>query len=395
MPSPKITERVHDLNKAKAITVFVRKTFKKRTFLKWTCLFLLGFLLRLLVSSFGSTFDFDSYKLVYESMIEGTLPWETRRYNYGSVWAAIILCAGKISMLQAELFRFVIILVLCTADWINSRFIMKYFSSRVSLFYYLNPISIMISGYYNQFDTLAIALCIVAIGFILKYENSKSNRDLALSVFFLTLSLSTKHIFAIFLIWLFFRYRGRERYILSVLPLILYLLHFVPFALLGKSRIIWEQVFLYWSANNAPFWRFFVRSEELVNSIGDHNAWHHGRLWMLLFLTAMICVGVGIRNVRLEVSLAIYTVSLVIFASAITTQFYAIAVFGVFCLFNPAFLYFIIVGSLLSITGPNGPLQHSESMISFPISAWDFPPHALTLGILYAFFVRKNSMYQS
>lgn len=355
-------------------------------------IFVLGLALRVFASTLGSTFDFESYQLVYKGLLEGTLPWETRRYNYGSVWAFVVFTAGKLSMSQVDLFRFIIIFVLCSADWVNSRFIRQFFSSKFGYFYFLNPISIMISGYYMQFDTLAIAFAVLAITHLMQFEALGSKKNLHMAVFFLSLSLMTKHVFAVFLIWLFFRYKGKVRFYLAVVPLSIFLLHFFPIALLGKWRVVWEQVFLYWSANNAPLWRFFVRDQGLVNQIGDHNAWHHGRLWMMLFLATMIIFGFITRNCKLKKLLAIYTICIVIFSSAITTQFYAIAAFGVFCLFNLAFLYFLIGGFYMTLVGPNGPLQNSSLSDGFPISAWDFPPHALLFGATLGWLIHKRPL---
>lgn len=372
--------------------MLVLNRVQTRRCIKWSIIFLVGFSLRIFASKIGSTFDFTSYKVVYSALLDGTTPWETRRYNYGSVWALVIFAAGKIASLHEDLFRFFLIFVLSLADGFNASFIAKYFSNKYAVYYFLNPISIVISGYYNQFDTVAIAFAAMSIHFLVKSEKSSSLRDLILSVAFLTLSLCTKHIFIIFLFWLYIRTRGRLRFLLSAVPLGLYLLHFLPFVLIGKGRVIWEQVFLYWSANNAPLWRFFVKDQDLVKEIGNHQAWHHGRLWMVLFLGAMIISALQLRKVELSKSLALYTVFLVVFASAITTQFYAIAIFGVFCLFNPVFLYFIFVGAYMTLVGTPGLLKGENPLDFFPISTWDFPPHALILGLIFWWLTSRRSM---
>jgi hypothetical protein len=43
----------------------------------------LGFLLRLSLVFSSTNFDFDSYKITANLVLEGVAPWQSQRYNYG------------------------------------------------------------------------------------------------------------------------------------------------------------------------------------------------------------------------------------------------------------------------------------------------------------------------
>jgi hypothetical protein len=160
---------------------------------------------------------------------------------------------------------------------------------------------------------------------------------------------------------------------------------------------ILSAVFKYWSSNNAPFWKFWFWDKGFAESLGDHTAWHHGRLWMILMLLAVTTVGYFSRREPLKNQFAIFTISLIIFASAITSQFLAIAAVGAAVFVNPGFILYFVVASLYLMAETAGlNISGLYSIVSVRgWNAWNVAPMLLCLGSLFQFgkvktFRKKN-----
>lgn len=358
-------------------------------------IFFLGFMLRISLVFSSTNFDFESYKITSALLLDGIPPWQSQRYNYGITWSLILSCLHLLSFENDYIFRLLIIIFLSFADLSISLTLKSWFGTKTALVFFLNPVSILITGHYNQFDNLSIAVGMLALVSLIRFqENSKVNY-LFVAIALLSLSLTIKHNLVLFLLWFMFsNFSNRIKLSLITVPCLLFLLHFVPFMLISlKDReSISSAVFKYWSSNNAPFWKFWFWDKGFAESLGDHTAWHHGRLWMILMLLSVTTVGYFSRREPIKKQFAIFTISLIIFASAITSQFLAIAAVGAAVFINLGFsLYFFIASLYLmaELAGLNiSALQPIVNVRGW--NSWNVAPFLLTLGVIREALRRKG-----
>lgn len=127
----------------------------------------LGIMLRYLVMSLGYNYDFTSYCIVGE--ISGNLRnvyAETTRYNYGPIFLCIQGVFYRISQIKPDnwmlIYRVMIVTVLTMADLGIAAFIANRHSYFKALVFFLNPVSIIITGFHNQFDNIAVMLALIS-----------------------------------------------------------------------------------------------------------------------------------------------------------------------------------------------------------------------------------------
>ncbi len=375
------------------IPLGVKITSHYKTFIPLILFF--GFLLRFCLAFTSTNFDFDSYKITASLVSDGVPPWQSQRYNYGISWSIVLSCLYSLSSGNDFVFRLLIIAFLSLADFSIYLILKGWFGYKSALVFFLNPISIIITGHYNQFDNFSIAVGLLAIKSLIAFQKTFEIRFLLACICLLTLSLTIKHNLALFLLWFIFStFSFRIKTVLIFVPYSFFLLHFVPFMLLSKfdRESILSAVFKYWSANNAPFWKFWFWDKGFAESLGDHTAWHHGRLWMVLMFISVTYVGFLCRRLDLKYSLPIYSLALILFSSALTSQFLAIAAIGAAVFFNFGFLLFFIFQTILLVADPAG---FDSKMITQFIdlerwNSWNTAPALLAVGILQFVFSRRR-----
>ena len=214
-------------------------------------LVLVGLLLRLSIQVLGYNYDFESFTIVGKLVSEGKNVYaHTHRYNYGPVWFLILGVLYKFSLTFTNspynpiyIYRTLIIIILTLADGLIALWLYKNFGKKSALWFWLNPISIYITGWHNQFDNLAIATGLWALEFL------STTKTLALSL--LGISLSIKHIFFVFPLWLIPRYKNAKRKVLMILPYFIFSILFLPFSTSQKAiQGIIENVIFY--SSNYP-----------------------------------------------------------------------------------------------------------------------------------------------
>jgi hypothetical protein len=348
---------------------------------------ILGFILRLSLVFSSTNFDFESYKITSNLILNNVPPWQSQRYNYGISWSLVLGVLYLLSNENELTFRLLIIIVLSIADLCIFFILKRWFGNKTALIFFMNPVSIIITGHYNQFDNAAIAVGLMALYSLSQFQKSTESKYLVITVLLLSLSLTIKHNLALFLIWfLFSNFNIKIKLNLIIVPYFLFCLHFIPFMLLSKfnRESILSAVFKYWSSNNAPFWKFWFWNKEFAESLGDHTAWHHGRLWFLLMIFAVTLVGFFLRNVDIYFLLPAYSLALLIFSSAITSQFLVIASLGAAVFFNWGFAIFFVISTIGLLAEPGGFNSEFFRMI-LEIrgwSSWNTAPGLLLLGIV-------------
>ena len=305
----------------------------------------LGVILRYVVMTLGHNFDFESYCIVGE--ISGDLRnvyAETARYNYAPIFLMIQGGLYRISQIKPDdwmlIYRVLIVGVLTIADLGIAAFIARRYSYIKALIFFLNPISIIITGYHNQFDNIAVLFALLSTVYF-NEEKEFNKKDIGFVLFF-SLSLITKHILFLLPIFLLLK-RGlsiKKKMLYAFVPPALFLLSFLPFALSSNEAAtgILNNVFLYSSFNNAPLLEILYK---LINfPVGPR---------IIVYGIMMVILAWIIRKYQFDHIMLIYLIAMVSFSSAIANQYLAIPMVAL-CILNVGIwdkIYMAVVGVFL------------------------------------------------
>jgi hypothetical protein len=321
---------------------------KSRHFSRSNCWLLavlvIGLGARLWVATRGHNFDMTSYMIVADITHHGGNVYvETDRYNYGPVWFEILHSLYLLAGHHMMAFRYLIAFFLSLVD-VGVFFILRRkFGDITACLFFLNPISIIITGFHSQFDNLAILLGLVAV-LLIGDEFEKPIHGKRLSgLLILGLSLMTKHLLFAFPFWLAVKQKGfSEKLKMILVPNLVFAFGFVPYWFEGRHEII-QNVFLYRSQINEYFYSMFV-------PVDIQQMFNGQMLW--LFLLGIFAFIYRRRN-SLE-SLLLYTCLLVMATPALVNQYLAIPVPFVAVNLNPFTILFTIVGTLHLLFDPDG-----------------------------------------
>ena len=184
--------------------IWVREKIDKRMIFV-LFLYVFGVIMRYWAMSIGSGFDFESYCIVGDLVCDWKNVYaETTRYNYGPIFFMIqglsYTVAHIFSMDVLQTYRVILIGIFTLADFAIAMWLANCYSLKVSLIFFLNPISIVITGFHNQFDNMAIFLALLSCWFY--NEEEKISKKDWMFVLMLALSLAMKHIIFILPFWL-------------------------------------------------------------------------------------------------------------------------------------------------------------------------------------------------
>ena len=165
-----------------------------------------GVALRVWLASRGHNFDMESWTMTADLVAGGQNVYaNTYRHPYGPTWFMILGAlrsahdALGMHHLGPESFHIMIAAFLSLADVAIALLLYRALRLGAALFFILNPVSILITGYHSQIDTLAI---LPALAAWLLIGRAMSWRRLLISAALLGLSLSIKHVMIFFPIWL-------------------------------------------------------------------------------------------------------------------------------------------------------------------------------------------------
>lgn len=347
---------------------------KSKNFSRSNCLLLavlvIGLGARLLVATRGHNFDMVSYLIVADITHHGGNVYvETDRYNYGPVWFQILRSLYLLAGHHIMGFRYLIAFFLSLVD-VGIFFILRRkFGNIIACLFFLNPVSIIITGFHSQFDNLAILLGLVAV-LLIGDEFEKPIRGKKLfGLLVLGLSLMTKHLLFAFPFWLAVKQKGlSEKLKMILVPTLVFAFGFVPYWFEGRQGII-QNVFLYRSKINEYFYSMFVpmSMQQMFNS---------QMLW--LFLLGIFAFIYRRKN-SIE-SLLLYTCLLVMATPALVNQYLAIPVPFVATHLNPFTILFTIIGTLHLLFDPDGlHIPFFTSTIRDVISSYTFSYAVLAL----------------
>ena len=293
--------------------------FQKNNLLFWFLLIVLGIILRYAAMSLGYNCDFTNF---YNSAsIAGkfqNIYTNTIYYNYGPILYFILGAFYRISLLfqNSELaFRILWVLSLSITDIGIAVILARKYSNKVAFLFLMNPISIFITGFHNQFDNMAVFFAIFASLFFNKSEKF-SLKDLYF-VLLISISIDLKHLFFLIPIWTFFikDLPWKKRFIYSGTPILVFLLSFIPFVMDDQTALngIMNNVFFYRSFNNSPlFFMFF----DFINFPQNY--------FFYIFIVILFIIGLLANQEKFTDIIFIYSIALVAFSSALTNEYLVI-----------------------------------------------------------------------
>lgn len=305
----------------------------------------LGVAARMGFAAWGHNYDMDSYFIVAEiTRHGGNVYAETTRYNYGPVWFQIIHALDWLACHQNTVLRYLIAGFLTAVD-AGIFLILCHRAGRLAgVLFFLNPISIMITGFHCQFDNLAIAIGMLAVMEMGDHFEKPVDRRKFIGLLLLGVSLATKHVLFVFPVWLAVKQRGFWQKIIVVLvPTAVFLAGFLPYWNGGHAGIV-ENVFRYRSID-ASFFYNFIMPGGTKSFLSSQSVW-----FAMLLVFALVC-----RRRNSFESLLLYTGVLVAASPATMNQYLAIPVALTAVFVSPWFLLYTAVGAYhISVDG-NGP----------------------------------------
>src|SRR5579859_6127536 len=164
---------------------------------------LVGLAARGFFATLGHNYDFESCRVIAGLMEEGKNVYaNTDRYNYGPVLFNLLYVLDVVAGRNPEVFRGLLVALLSLADAGIAWILWRKYGLRAGVLFFLNPVSIMITGYHNQFDNVAVLLGLCSV---ILYGEDFAKRPGgrqygALGI--LGLSLMTKHLLFVFPLWL-------------------------------------------------------------------------------------------------------------------------------------------------------------------------------------------------
>lgn len=317
--------------------------------------------------SLGHNFDFESYCIVGE--ISGNFRnvyAETARYNYAPFFLCIQGLLYRIAQIKHDwilIYRVLIVTVLTFADFGIAALIAKKYSCGKAVIFFLNPVSIIITGYHNQFDNIAVLFALLAALYF-NQDEKFDKRDAAFIALF-SMSLIVKHILFILPVFILFmdKLPIKKKILYALVPPTIFLLSFIPFAVSNHEALtgIINNVFKYRSFNNAPLLGILYK---FINFPQQPR--------IIVYIIMMTALAWFVRKYNFINIMLIYLISMTAFSSAIANQYLAIPM-AALCILNLGIwdkVYMTATGLYLLLEG-NGLSLLSKIHAYFPGSLAD------------------------
>jgi hypothetical protein len=299
---------------------------------------ILAVILRLLAGYDRETNDLQSWRIVGDIVLAGKNVYVfTTRYNYGPIWFIVLGALRGFSKLlpQSEfIFATSITIFLSFIDIGIALILYKKVGKMAFFLMLLNPISIAVSGFWRQFDNVAILAGLVAMLFLDKQNQSTKNKYLGLIL--LGISLVIKHDLIFLPFWIAFSAKSfKDKAENILIPLGIFLISFVPFLNNESCDKIISQVFLYSSTGLSPVIRIFY-----VDQIFSSTFIKIGLFGLLIMLGFFFK-----RRTNFEKILN-YLILLLSFTPSVARQYLAIPVPALISKLNPGYFLFIVLSGI-------------------------------------------------
>ena len=303
-----------------------------------------GIAARLLVATRGHNYDMDSFQIVAGIVDHGGNVYaSTERYNYGPVWFNVLHILDLLARHNQAVFRYLVSGFLSLVD-VGIFFILwRKFGKLAASFFFLNPVTVIITGYHSQFDNLAIFLGLLAALLMGDEFDKPVNRRKFFGLLVLGISVATKHILFAFPFWLAVKQKGMlPKFVILLVPTLVFALGFIPYWPGGRHGII-QNVFMYQSIGNGYFYHLFVPMiiQVMFNS---------QTIWFLL----LVSLAFVFRQKKTVESLFLYACVLVAASPAIVNQYLAIPMPFIATHLNPLTILYAVVATMHLLVDYNG-----------------------------------------
>jgi hypothetical protein len=304
-----------------------------------------GLAARMAMAARGHNYDMESYFIVADiTGHDGNIYAETDRYNYGPIWFMVVHLLDVLSDHHHEVLRYLIAGLLSLADLGIFLCLVRLAGHLPAVLFFLNPVSIIITGYHSQIDNVAILLGLWSVILLGDDFETPINRRKFGGLLVLGLSLVFKHILFAFPVWLALKQKGfRRKIIVVAVPTACFLFCFVPFWSEGRQGIL-NNVIFYNSNPTNIFYQYFV--PKLAQCcIGSESLW-----FCLLILFAFLC-----RTRSAFESLLIYTGVLVAFSPATLNEYLVIPMALAAVFWSVPFGLYTVITTFHLCADMNGP----------------------------------------
>jgi hypothetical protein len=304
---------------------------------------LAGTIIRLILAAavYGN-FDMRSYETVADIAGKGGNVYaETQRYNYSPVWFLTLYALKQIQLaLPGMSFHFAVKSFICVVDLLTLVVLLLIARIRklppvtTAIFFYLNPVSFLVTGYHGQFENFAMLMVLIGI-FLYLWLANRPVLGTALLWLFATAGMIIKHnTFYELIICL---HSSIKRYwikmLLFVVSVVIFFLLFIPYWEAGSKGII-ENVFKYGSGFGAYGLTWLFKFPWLKN----------------LFILAMFIFPLFLKSKDIIAQCLLGTLFFLTFTTGIATQYFVLPI-ALGALRPSRFLLFYTILATLFIFG--------------------------------------------
>ena len=303
-----------------------------------------GFAARLCVAALGHNFDFDSWQINANIPVTANFYALTVRYDTAPPWFFILHALNALAGHNPALFRYFVAGFLSLADAGILFILWRQFGALAGCWFFLNPISIILTGYHCNCDNLAVLFGLIAV-LLMKddFEKPLTRRMLA-GLVVLGFSLTIKHIFFAFPFWLAVKQRGLwQKVIVILVPVAMFFLSFAPYWHGAGREAIIQNIFLFRAYNVQYFYHTFV--PQVVQYMFTAQT---------IWLACLVLFAFLYREKKPLETLLLYTCVLVAVSPATLNEYLAIPLAFIATHLNVFTILYTAFGSLHELIDCNG-----------------------------------------
>lgn len=327
-----------------------------------------GFAARMYVSTLGHNFDFDSWVIDANVPVYQNIYAASDRYDSAPPWFFILHTMNFLAGHNPERFHCFLSAFLSLAD-VGLFFILwRKFGKLAGCWFFLNPMSVILTGYHSNADNLAVLFGLIAV-LLMKddFEKPLTRRTLA-GLVLLGFSLTIKHVFFALPCWLAVKQRGvGQKIIVVLIPVAIFLLSFAPYWP-GGHHAIMQNIFLFRAYTTEYFYHMFVPLMGQYMFSGQ-----------TIWLFCLVIFAFLYRKKSPVETLLLYTCVMVAISPATLNEYLAIPLCFVATHLNVFTILYTGFGSLHELIDYNG--------LHLPIGSWktciDIVIYLLVLSLIW------------
>ena len=351
---------------------------------------LIGLILRVWVSQYGSNMDFASWQAQLDIFKSGKSFYENSNYVYAPPWIYTLYTLDLISLpflennyfiqnIPGTFYRFKIVLFLSLIDVSIFYLLYRNYSLKIGLLYLINPISIILTGHHNAFNNYAILFGFLSVILYGEINKEKLTLKKIFAIFLFGLSIAIKHILIFFIFWWAFKEKKIiNKFAVIFIPIFVFVFSFIPFLPEDSANII-NKLLYYAKHETGPFWKMFL--PEILN-----------RYLSFFTLASLLLIFLGflLVNKKLKDSFYLYLIAITAFAPQMYTQYLIIPLIAIAVYWNFKLAIFTIITTFLFlIDGDQLSIKYLVELFNWDLRSTRIVFYPLVLILLIEFFERS------